>query len=89
MTLKSTLAKHKHLLVIGIAVVAVASYMLPIGGLSVPVQAQSSGQYGGHFPGKGHGVQGQPGHNGQSGNFPSGGNQGNGFPGKGHAGGGP
>jgi hypothetical protein len=83
MTLKSTLAKHKHLLVIGIAAVAIASYMLPLGGLSLPVQAQSSGQYGGHFPGKGHGVQGQPGQNGQPGNFPGNG----GFPGKGHGGG--
>jgi hypothetical protein len=80
MTLKSTLAKHKHLLVIGIAAVAIASYMLPFGSLSAPVQAQSSGQYGGHFPGKGHGVGGQPGNPGNSGNFP----------GKGHGpGGGP
>jgi hypothetical protein len=86
MTLKSTLAKHKHLLVIGIAVVAVASYMLPFGSLSVPVQAQSSGPYGGHFPGKGKGVGGQPGQNGQGGNFPGSGE----FPGKGKGtGGGP
>jgi hypothetical protein len=84
-SVKAVLLRHRNLLVISVAVIALASYMLPIDKLSVPASAQS-GKYGGQFPGKGNGVSGQPGQNGQPGNFPHGGNSQ--FPGKGNGGGG-
>jgi hypothetical protein len=74
--LKDILSKHRKILVISIAVVAIASYMIPLSS-SFSADAASS-KYGTNFPGKGKGVGGQPGNPGQSGEFP----------GKGHGGGG-
>jgi hypothetical protein len=75
-SIKTTLIRHKQLLVISVAAIAIASYMIPIGKFS-PVLASvggSTGKYGGHFPGGGA----------TGGKFPGGGATGGEFPGRGH-----
>jgi hypothetical protein len=71
-SIKGTLIRHKHLLIISVAAIVIASYMIPIDKFS-PASAQAQGKYGGHFPGGGN----------TGGDFPGGGNTGGDFPGRG------
>ena len=55
-SIRAALVRHKQLLVITVAAIAIGSYIIPIGKFSTPVLAEggSEGRYGGHFPGKGN-----------------------------------